>query len=59
MTEPFYMADKSRARAGGGSGLGLSLCDAIAQAHGTALHIESEPGRGTAVRLWLKGADLE
>ena len=59
VTEPFYMADKSRARAGGGSGLGLSLCDAIAQAHGTALHIESEPGRGTAVRLWLKGADLE
>ena len=59
VTEPFYMADKSRARAGGGSGLGLSLCDAIARAHGTALHIESEPGRGTAVRLWLKGADLE
>ena len=48
VTEPFYMADKSRARAGGGSGLGLSLCDAIARAHGTALHIESEPGRGTA-----------
>ena len=59
VTEPFYMADNSRARAGGGSGLGLSWGDAIAQAHGTALHIESEPGRGTAVRLWLKGADLE
>ena len=56
VTEPFYMADKSRTRARGGSGMGLSLCAAIAAAHGTALHIESEPGRGTAVWLELPAA---
>lgn len=45
MTEPFYMVDKSRARRQGGSGLGLALCQRIAAAHGSALRIESEPGR--------------
>lgn len=58
VTEPFYMADKSRTRARGGSGMGLSLCAAIAAAHGTTLHIESEPGRGTAVWLELPAAGL-
>ena len=38
--------------------MGLSLCAAIAAAHGTALHIESEPGRGTAVWLELPAAAL-
>ena len=41
------MVDKSRARRQGGSGLGLALCQRIAAAHGSALRIESEPGRGT------------
>lgn len=54
VTEPFYMVDKSRARKQGGSGLGLSLCSRIAQAHGGALTIESEPGKGTAVTVTLQ-----
>ena len=54
ITEAFYMVDKSRARRAGGSGLGLSLCAEIARAHGTALEFESEPGKGTTVRLLLK-----
>ena len=53
VTEPFYMVDKSRARRQGGSGLGLALCQRIAAAHGGALRIESEPGRGTRVSVTL------
>ena len=53
VTEPFYMVDKSRARRQGGSGLGLALCQRIAAAHGSALRIESEPGRGTRVSVTL------
>ena len=36
-----------------GSGLGLALCQRIAAAHGSALRIESEPGRGTRVSVTL------
>jgi len=38
---------------GGGSGLGLSIVQAIARAHGGQATIESWPGRGTRVRIWL------
>ncbi len=40
-------------RAGGGSGLGLSIVQAIAAAHGGQATLESWPGRGTRVRIWL------
>ena len=55
ITEPFYMIDKSRSRAQNGAGLGLALCQRIAELHGTALEYESEPGKGTTVRIFLKG----
>ncbi len=39
--------------ANGGSGLGLSIVQAIAQAHGGQAVLESWPGQGTRVRIWL------
>lgn len=59
VTEPFYMADKSRARAENGSGMGLALCARIAQACGGALTIESQEGRGTTVTVSLPLAGEE
>lgn len=55
ITEPFYMADKSRARAQGGAGLGLTVCQRIVALHGAALKFDSAPGRGTRVQVHLKG----
>ena len=55
ITEPFYMIDKSRSRAQNGAGLGLALCQRIAELHGTKLEYESEVGKGTTVRVLLKG----
>lgn len=47
ITEPFYMADKSRSRQEGGAGLGLALCEQIARLHGGKLRITSKLGKGT------------
>jgi len=38
-----------------GTGLGLAIVHSIARLHGGSLAIESEPGRGTTVRLHLPG----
>jgi two-component system OmpR family sensor kinase len=38
---------------GGGSGLGLSIVAAIAAAHGGQAVLESQPGSGTRVRIFL------
>lgn len=51
LREPFYRLDKSRSRQNGGNGLGLTICERIAQAHGTTLRMESEVGKGTTV--WI------
>jgi two-component system, OmpR family, sensor kinase len=37
----------------GGAGLGLSIVQAIANAHGGRATLESLPGQGTKVRVWL------
>jgi signal transduction histidine kinase len=45
--------DRSAAERSGGSGLGLSIVQAIANAHGGRATLESRPGQGTKVRVWL------
>ena len=59
ITEPFYMIDKSRSRAQNGAGLGLALCQRIAELHSTRLEYESEEGKGTTVRILLKGGPTD
>lgn len=55
--EPFFRADAARSRTAddgrGGFGLGLCLCQAIVQAHGGSIAVESEPGEGTAFVVTL------
>jgi two-component system, NtrC family, sensor histidine kinase HydH len=36
-----------------GSGLGLNFAERVARAHDGRLHLSSEVGRGTTVRLWI------
>ncbi len=47
--EPFFTTK----RVGQGTGLGLSTCFGIIRQAGGELNIESEPGRGTTVEVWL------
>ena len=51
--EPFYRVDSARTRHTGGFGLGLYLCNLIAEAHGGRMNIESEPGQGTRVSIYI------
>jgi CheY-like chemotaxis protein len=47
--EPFFTTKPL----GKGTGLGLAMARGFAEQSGGALAIESSPGRGTTVRLWL------
>lgn len=51
--EPFYRADKSRARQTGGTGLGLAIVAAIVEEHGGSVALETTPGAGSTFRVRL------
>ncbi|WP_019910568.1 sensor histidine kinase [Paenibacillus sp. HW567] len=51
--KPFYKLDKARERRAGGSGIGLSIVKRIADLHHARIEVESEPGAGTTISLWL------
>lgn len=51
--ERLYRADKSRA-ASTGAGLGLSIARVIAQAHGSRILVDSDPGKGVRFSLTLE-----
>jgi two-component system OmpR family sensor kinase len=54
--EPFFRADRSRARATGGLGLGLALARRVVDAHRGTIVFASEVGEGTIVRVRLPAA---
>ncbi len=49
VTEPFFTTRVAT----GGTGLGLSICARIVQHHSGRMEIESQPGVGTQVSVWL------
>src|ERR1017187_8698957 len=51
--ERFFRADRARV-SGSGVGLGLSIAQAIAQAHGSQIVVESQPGSGARFALLLR-----
>jgi PAS domain S-box-containing protein len=51
--EQFYRVDSSLTSAVPGTGLGLSIVQAIVEAHGGKVELESEPGKGSTFTVWL------
>jgi signal transduction histidine kinase len=45
--DPFFTTKPS------GTGLGLSICHELVQAHGGDIHVDSEEGRGTSVKITI------
>ena len=50
---PFYQGDRTRRAAETGTGLGLTIVDALVGMNGGRMRVESQPGSGTEVKLYL------
>jgi two-component system phosphate regulon sensor histidine kinase PhoR len=51
--ERFYRVDAARSRKMGGTGLGLAIVKHLVKAHGWEMLIESSPGKGTRVKIFI------
>lgn len=51
--ERFYRVDKGRSRRQGGTGLGLAIVKHIVGLYQGEIHLESQPGAGTTIRVIL------
>jgi len=51
----FYRADEARGGRGG-AGLGLAIAKEIVEAHGSSIHVSSQPGQGTRFGFTLPAA---
>jgi len=56
--EPFHQLDSSSTRKFAGTGLGLALVRKILEAHGTVLHLNSQPGKGTQFAFVLSSIEI-
>jgi two-component system, OmpR family, phosphate regulon sensor histidine kinase PhoR len=52
--ERFYRVDPGRSRSMGGTGLGLAIVKHLVKAHGWDMQIDSTPGKGTKVRIFME-----
>ena len=50
----FWRADKVRSRGMGGAGLGLSIAKWIAERHGGAISVTSEPAQGSQFEIYIQ-----
>ncbi len=55
--ERFYRADPGRSREAGGTGLGLAIVRHLAETHGGKVMVDSAPGTGTTIAVWLPTND--